>query len=372
MSYGLYDGDLHLYPQVPFFNLELMKYSTYYKQRRQIVAFSPRFEPTYYSKYLIRQDYPSKHPYSMQYKNIVYGGRAFDGENYQPLPLDIELCRPDTSLYNKIETKIVCNKETKDSFSIMRHAEHVRLSLDGKTINPKWDKQLRLESDNFGLILHDYDLGQIDGVYDLVADNLSEIINNKNGARIGMKFPMQVNTEIDLLKWLQFPPLNQYYSLQYNGILTTDHVEELKENRKLSAAQEQVVINITKNITYEDFVTTGIVKIFKSILDLRRHQLVFPLIYDRTFFTDKRWIDVLKLLDFFITHIRNNIRKDYYYTYKVPYETFYGCIKKELNKTKYGHLSYFSKEPVQRAFQFVREHNYELFKMFYEYTGEEK
>lgn len=372
MSYGLYDGDLHLYPQVPFFNLELMKYATYYKRKREIVVFTPKFNPSMYSNYIVRQDYPSRRPYSTTYTNIAYGGRAFDGEFYKPLPLDIELSKPDTAIYNKLEKKVITTRDSQFTFSTMRRAEHVRLSLDGKTINPNWDKQLRNEPNNFGLILHDYDLAAIDGVYDLIKDNLSEIINHKSGARIGMKFPMQVNSEKEMLQWLELPPLNQYYFLQYNGILTTNYAQELVNNRNQSAAQAQLLINPTKNITYEQFITTGIVDTLKSILDLRRYRLVFPLIYDKAFFTDIRWIEVLQLFDFFIRHIKKNLHKDTYFYNTVPYETFYSCIKKETNKEKYHHITYITREQAQNAFQFVREHNYELFKMFYEYTGELK
>ena len=195
MSYGLYDGDLHLYPQVPFFNLELMKYSTYYKRKHEMVIFTPEFKPSMYTYYLIRQDYPSRQPYSARYKNLIFGGRAFDGESYKPLPMDIELSKPDTSIYNKLENKIVTTNTTKNSFSTMRRAEHIRLSIDGTTIHPQWYKQLKNGQDNFGLILHDYNISAIEGVYQFLSDNLSEIISHKQGARIGMKFPVQTYSE---------------------------------------------------------------------------------------------------------------------------------------------------------------------------------
>ena len=101
MSYGLYDGDLQFYPQVPFFNLELMKLSTYYKRRREIVSLSLDFKPNMYSHFIIRQDYPFNCTYPT-YPNIEYGGRAFSSTKYKPLPLEIEVMRPDISLYNKV------------------------------------------------------------------------------------------------------------------------------------------------------------------------------------------------------------------------------------------------------------------------------
>ena len=369
MSYGLFDGDLYLYPQVPFFNLELMKYSTYYKRKREIVVFTPTFDPTHYSNYLVRQDYISRRMYSTKYNNITYGGRAFDGENYKSLPLDIELCRPDTALYNKLENKIVINGTTKNSFNTMRRAEHVRLSLDGNTINPQWDKQLKNEQNSFGLILHDYDLGSIDGARELIEDNLRDIIQFKSGARIGMKFPTQINSEIELLKWLQLPPLNQYYSLQYNNILTTQHIDELKYNRTQSAAQKQVVINIIGNTTYQEFITTGINQLLKSILDLRRHRLVFPLIYDRNFFTDIRWLKIMDLIQKFNQRTITKLYSDDYFNRVVPYETFYSFVK-TLTKEDILLGSRMPKREAAELFQFVREENYDLFVDFYEYTGE--
>lgn len=371
MSYGLYDGDLHLYPQVPFFNLELMKYSTYYKRKREIAVFTPTFKPSMYTHYLIRQDYPSRQPYSAQYKNLIFGGRAFDGTTYKPLPLDIELSKPDTLLYNKIEKEAVNSRDSKTSFNTMRRAEHVRLSLDGITIHSQWDKQLRRNQDSFGLILHDYDISAIEGVYQFLKDNLSQISPHKNGARIGMKFPVQTYTEKELLDWLQFPPLNQYYFVQYNGILTLNHIQELIDNRAESTAQKQIIINPIYGMDYTEFTTTGIIQLFQSILDLRRYRLIFPLIYDKTFFINNRWVEVLKLFDIFINHINFNINRGDYFQRVVPFETFYSYVKKEATKD-YDLHTCITKKQAQEVFQFVREHNYELFKLFYEYTGEMK
>ena len=80
MSYGLYDADLPYYP-IPFYNLELMKLSSYYKHKREIVGLSPDFSPNKYNNFIVRQDFYN--PYANHYsvENVEYGGRAFDGEN---------------------------------------------------------------------------------------------------------------------------------------------------------------------------------------------------------------------------------------------------------------------------------------------------
>ena len=56
MSVGLFDGDMSKYHQVPF-NLELMKLSSFYKKKGEIVQLSPHFSPERYGKFFYRQDY---------------------------------------------------------------------------------------------------------------------------------------------------------------------------------------------------------------------------------------------------------------------------------------------------------------------------
>ena len=369
MSYGLYDGDLKLYPRVPFFNLELMKLSTYYRNKRELVTLSLDFKPQMYSHFIVRQDYPSRTPYSSAYTNVEYGGRAFDGEFYQPFPDEIEFIRPNVDLYNKIESQVVLNQTTKNQFSVMRRAEHLRLSTDGKNISPQWDKQIRGSTNNYGLIFHDYDLGAVNGSFQFIKDNLNELIKNKPGRRIGMKFPTQLNTEESLLQWLALPNLGNYFFLQYNGILTTKHIKELKELRRTSTAIPQTTLNVTNNQNYETFITTGIIDVFKTMLDLRSEQLHFPLIYGKDFFIDKRWEDIMELICAFNNHIEHRVNRKDYYQRIAPYETFYDYIKR-ITKEQVLYGSIYPKQKARELFQFVREQNYELFCLFYEYTGE--
>ena len=371
MSYGLYDGDLKLYPRVPFFNLELMKLSTYYRNRRELVTLSTEFKPQMYSNFIVRQDYPSRSPYSTVYTNIEYGGRAFDGGIYQPLPDEIEFIRPNIDLYNKIESQIPMTTKTKSQFSVMRRAEHLRLSTDGKNISPQWKKQIRKSPNTYGLIFHDYDLGAVNGSLEFIQDNLQDLIQDSRGRRVGMKFPAQLNTEEQLLQWLALPNLGEYFFLQYNNILTLKHVAELKELNHGSSALQQTTINVTKGQDYEQFKTNGIIQVFKTMLDLRSEQLYFPLIYDKDFFIDKRWEDIMELICAFNNHIGTKINKKDYYKRIAPYETFYDYIRR-ITKEQILYGSIYPKQKARELFQFVREQNYELFYLFYEYTGEKQ
>ena len=369
MSYGLYDGDMRFYGEVPFFNLELMKLSSYYKRRREMVSLSPSFNPNLYTHFIVRQDslFPNSDIKSVN--NVSYGGRAFDGEKYKPLPLEIEVMRPDIELYNRIEASHTALK--KSSLSTMRRAEHLRLSLDGKTIWNDFEKQLRYESRRYGIIFHDYDLNELDDALNIVKDLLLEVFPTPSPRRVGMKYPVQLNSEEELVEWASLPPMGSYFYLQLNGIPTLKNIERLRELSRGTSALKQTSMNVTKNQNYETFIKTGIIELFEHILDLRRDRINFPLIFDKAFFVDSRWAEVLQLIKLFNNYIGNSILYNDYYKRVAPYESFYDFMK---GRTKEHILfgSALSKTKVQELFQFVRENNYDLFVDFYEYYGEKR
>ena len=373
MSYGLYDGDLNSYDKIPFFNLELMKMATYYRHHHEIASLSPSFSPQMYSYFIVRQDYYNSKGYphtDIPLDRLSFHGRFFDGETYKPLPLDMEICQPDVNLYDKIESEIVHNKTLKNGFSVMRRAEHIRLSLDGKTIWPSFERQLRHDPTHFGLILHDYDLGAINDSLDIVHDILNDLYRSSAFKRIGTKFPVQTNTIDSLLSWLEFNPLQQF-NVQYNGIFIPDDYEKLILVNPHTTVIEQSTINPTRNISYENFISTGIIQLFESILDLRRLHINFSLNYDKDFFTDNKWKEVMRLIQMFNQHIHYYLSDKDYMKRVAPYETFYSYVKSLTKK----HILFGSRYPKEKAaelFQFVRENNYELFVRFYEYTGESK
>ena len=103
MSYGLYDGDLPFYDRFPFLNLELMKLSTYYKKKKEIVSLTQKYMPQRFSNYIVRQDYPNPNVIYPYFKNVEFKGKAFEGVYYKPMLSEIEICQPDISLYNNIK-----------------------------------------------------------------------------------------------------------------------------------------------------------------------------------------------------------------------------------------------------------------------------
>lgn len=363
MSYGLFDADIKQYPYIPFFNLELMKISAYYKKRREIVTLSPTFSPRMYQNFILRQDFPGEDYPIIKYNNIEYGGRAFNLLKYKPLPLEIEKTKPDTFLYNKLESTYAISKNKTSAFRRMRKAEHIRISLDGKTVWSNFESQFRRENKYVGVIFHDYDLGMIDGGYELVIDILKDYKLYQDGKRIGMKFPVQVETAEDLLRWCSIKPMRNFYSIQYNGIMDTKLIDEFLEATAHTSSMIQTYYNISKNVDYNHFITQDIVVLYKQMCFLRTKGVYFSLIYDENFFQDRRWIDVITLINAF-WHSTKTLKPEYLKQIQ-GYDSMYNFVK----NLKYYKMSesYFSIQKMREVFQFVRENNYELFKLFYEY-----
>lgn len=123
MSVGLWDADKIKYPTAPL-NLELMKLSSYYKKKREIVNLSPRLEPNRYTKFIIRKDYNDGifFPDLVNYKNVEYGGYAYSNNEYFPLDPDIEKQKADVYIYERMRRNIGKEKYLIAAFEIMLRA----------------------------------------------------------------------------------------------------------------------------------------------------------------------------------------------------------------------------------------------------------
>ena len=367
MSYGLYDADLQFYP-IPFYNLELMKLSSYYKRKREIVGFSPNFSPQRYNHFIVRQDFYNPYGQSFKGTNVELGGRAFDGATYKPLPLEIERMKPDISLYDKVKPNQIKGYD-KSALSTMRRAEHIRLSLDGKTIWKDFEKQFRHSDNAFGVIFHDYNLNDIAGAQTLIKESLPSWIQHSLGRKVGMKYPIVVDNKQDLLSWVEFDALSSYFSLNHKGLIDESYLPELDEALQHNYSLRQTSVDIRGCFTNYTLVHGGIQRIFRNMINLRSHCLVFPLIYDENALIDDNWKMVMKLIFRYNKHLITMAEPEFFRRVE-PFETLYSycyaAIKQPLIKD-----AILEKETIQSIFNFVRENNYDLFKDFYEYRGGE-
>ena len=367
MSYGLYDADLPYYP-IPFYNLELMKLSSYYKRKREIVGLSPNYSPQRYNHFIVRQDFYNPYTNFPSAQNVEFGGRAFDGETYKPLPLDIEVMKPDISLYSRLNPKKVRGYDV-SALNTMRRAEHVRLSIDGKTVWNDFEKQIRHESNAYGIIFHDYNLNSIENAKEIIEDLLPRSIQYTLGRRVGMKYPVQVDSQADMVKWLSLPPMGTYFSLCHNGLIDESYIPALIDVKAQSYAIKQASVDISNSFTSDQLINGGLQRILRNIINLRSNHLIFPLYYDKNLLIDDDWKLVMELIARYNQHLVTSANSQFF-KYTEPYETLYSYCKAAI---KQYHIKepLLEKESIQHIFQFVRENDYDLFKDFYEYRGGE-
>ena len=366
MSIGLYDGDLQKYFHCPF-NLELMKIAAYYKNKNQIVSLSPTFAPERYTQFFYRKDYydgtfPEK---LMTSKNVEYGGLAFTQGIYAPMDLAIETTSPDRSIYEKVLKTYFDFKGQeglRKSYIALTNSQHLRLSLDGRTVWPEFEKQLKDIDSTSAFFFHDTDLGKIENSYEVIQDILKLRKDTILPQRVGMKFNTTINTDDDLIKWSSFYNLNNFFALEFQGLIGDEALNEVVDNIPNSRSK-QIEYNITKNLSSQnDFFLNRLPKIYHQLLFCRDNRRFFSLKYDDNFFVDKRWERVIDLLNCYIrSAARSNLQN--WTKYNSEDSLFKFCSSFEDHKYLKEN---FTKEEAKELFVFVANNNYDLFKEFYE------
>lgn len=364
MSYGIFDCDMRLYER-QFFNLELMKLSSYYKKQGQLVSCSLQFQPEYYGHYIIGKDYiDEKFNYPVyKYDNIITTGRAFAPRKYPPMDLTIEKQKPDTYIYEKvIKTKTPFLKEIdKRKYRKMLNGEHFRLSLNGTEIWQDFTKQLRHDP-RASLYVYDYDLGDIKDSFFAIKelyDFYSRYRNNQLDY-LSIKFPITIKKMSDIFDWLNF----RYSSnIIFNFNFKID--ESIEETKKYTSSNKCVInYDFTKFMDYNYFIKDGVNELYEQLYFLRTLPPVFLLKCEQEFFEDYRWYQLIQYFNRFIRSYNTlkqkfgfeAIKKDTLYSYTLR------CAK--------NHRIDFNTEEIRNLFLFVKEANYPLFKKFYEYKVE--
>lgn len=368
MSIGIEDADFSKYILVCF-NLEAMKLSAYYKKHNELVVLAPGFTPERHTKFFYRKDYDDgSFPRELlTTPNVEYGGLAFTNNKYAPLPEEIERCHPDTSLYERMRPAVMAvqSNEKKKIFNNLIEAEHCRISLDGKTIWPDYARQFHFLPTCRNLIIHDFDLGQVKDSFEVVTDILKHARTDGWATKVGMKFPVQVYNGEDLLKWASLNVNSTFYSVQYNGIIDDNAFMEWIGRNRLHAVYKQMDYVVTHpDYTEEEFTTTLINKLFHQTLIARSFRLFYRIKYDEHFFTDKNWCKVLDLMNLYINSLSGEATAKYL---QISYDdTMIDYAKGLLPVFKHHNVGPFTLQGLRETFEFVREHNYELFKDFYE------
>lgn len=352
----IYDADFFQYPGV-MPNLECAKYSAWRKKHRDIITFSNKLEPSLYTKVFYRKEYDDGlYSKLIQQPNVEYGGRAFS-DTYRPFDMEMERIYPDFDIYAKYKLLYGNGARRQEEIKTILYATHVRLSLDGQTLEPfPYD---RLQPRHPCIILHDYDLSSVPGAFELLQE-VSKMRPSGLPYKIGNKYPINIYTYEDLKKWISLPPMGTCFYIQYNGLLTDEQFIELYEKPVLG--MRQVVYNFTYGSQNEDdFIKNRLPFFYKQLLFLRSINQKILLNIDTDFFKTPQVLNLMKLLSCF--YGKTNL--EYVRPHK---QTLYNycAAAKEANISIFPWQKYIiTKEEMREAFQYIRKVNYEAFDLFY-------
>jgi hypothetical protein len=250
----------------------------------------------------------------------------------------------------------------------MMTAEHCRLSLDGKTIWEDYPRQFKNLGCARNLMLHDYDLGAIEGGFAEVKKILSKARQDGWATKVGMKFPVQVSDGQALLNWTSLNSNSTFYSLQFNGVMDDDTFNEWIGSCRQRAVYTQMDYHITAP-WYEpnEFIKNELPRIFRQVIISRSYRIFFSLKYDEGFFPDSKWEDVIRLFNYYHNSYASESQTKYYNM--IGDDTMFDFARscQDIPYDYYGEV--FSKDQIRELFVFVRENHPSLFNDFYECTA---
>lgn len=362
---GVFDYDFFTYPNVVP-NLECAKLLGFYRKKREIAVLAPKFEPERFSQFFIRKEYDDGiYPREWFKDGIVYGGRAFTKNQYQPLPLEIEHTDPDFSSYSSYidNFNTYFNKLTqdRDKLAIQRllKSRHLRLSLDEKTIDPFWLNKKIEDNNTPGFIFHDYNLGEIEGAFNWAKKRaFSRYTKNEKEKpyKIGTKYPITTSSEEDFFNWLSLPGISDFSYVQFNGFLSKEGLEKI--DSFTPSNKNRIIYNPVYGCSSEnDFLKNRLLEFYEQVLFLRRDSKEISLIYEEKNIQSE---DLEKFINFLNLYLHLGAHKVKGETYTLT--SYIKILKKRGVLPLRGIDEIF----LRRYYQKIREVNYECFKLFYE------
>lgn len=238
----------------------------------------------------------------------------------------IEKCVPDKSIYEKYRLKFGETNKLVAAFDVMMRAEHLRLSLDGKTIWPNYEKQLDLGNTSRTLFFHDYNIDNIEGGREEVIRLMEKIENGAVTGFLAMKFPVVIDKYEDLLFWSQFKSTGSFYNLEYRGPLSDEELYDYIKMQSLKSNPSKIDYVVTANFKDEnDFLIRGLSQIYNQVLFLRMNRTKILLKYDNDFFVDKRWERLIDLFNCFLT-VTIKLSRDWF-NRVIDYDSLYSFAR---------------------------------------------
>lgn len=359
MSIGLFDADMAHYKQTCF-NLELMKMASYYYRKGEVTVLSPSFSPERYTKFIYRMDYDHDVPNLIR-PNIEYGGFAFSNDVYFPLPQDIEYSFPNVHIYEKMRPNFD-TRAGKKNFSLMLNAYHTRLSLDGATVQNKYDYIFKQDKPGRSIILHDRDITGIKD-YSLAIKDIIASPSVTSNIHIGNKFPIQIRSDDQFEEWINIPTSPDFTTFQIRHLMSDEFIVNILNQRYPNVSSIDYVVTAS-SYDENDFFERVLPVIYKQSVFFRHNRRKISLKYESNFFSDERGEMLVRMLNSFIGIMqktkKENIR-DYFYDVDSMYRH-----AKQLKRLPYLTKDFIDKDQARSVFEYTAEKCPQVFKDFYE------
>lgn len=364
---GVHDYDFFNYEHV-IPNIDCAKYLTYYRNHHTIAALVPQFTPERYTTFIVRKEYDDGiYPKKLFLPNVEYGGRVFTVDQTKPLPPEIEATIPNMHIYDQYYKCFGPLKSDQATFNRILNCAHMRLAPDGEHL-----MEASAFSDYFhkgitGIFLHDYDLAALKA-YDVISEmQRRRKFIYKDEIRpypVGNKYPIRIYSSDELQNWLKVVTIPNGLLLEYNGLMTDEVLYNLCQQNKRMA--RQVYYNISSGCTDEnDFFVNRLRKIFIQTLFLRKSGIKILLKYEDDFFKTHELKKFIELLNCWLSF-------NWFEDCMPRYQTLYHLCSKNASM-RYVTWAFktitVSVDEMRQIFQYFRERDYSIFKMFYEWDS---
>ncbi len=360
---GVFDSDYFHYTNV-MPNLECAKLVTYYRNHNEIAVLTSQPNYDKFSKVYYRKEYNDGiFPKDLIRDKCEYGGRAFSPNRYVPLPKEIEMTAPNMHVYDSVVKYFNPLITYQRLFARILNCAHIRLAPYGEVLPEKQLRKMMPEKYS-GIFLHDYDIASLDA-FELIKSFSEErtfrLSGEPNPYPVGNKYPIKIYSSEELQKWSSLTVLPNLFYLEYCGLIDNTVLQNLcLDNRRMA---RQIDYNITYGCSSEnEFLVQRLPKIFLQVLLLRKLKTRFLLTYDEGFFVTPELETLIRLW--------NNWLRSQWQKGQLKYETLvdycHGYIKQKENFwfTRFLEVDL---EDVRKSFLYIREKNYDLFKMFYQW-----
>lgn len=361
---GLFDADVSEFGVLPF-NLELMKLASYYKSQKRETHLLEEFTPQKYDLIYLRRDFLDEVDLSnfLAEKKVIAGGYYFTRGMYVPFSEEIEDSYPDKSIYMRYANET--NNWRQNLFKASMESEHLRLSLDNHTIDPNYKKFLNYGERTKRVLLHDYNLSLISGSFEEI-NRLSRNYGDKRKQTISIdfKYPIQVDTVEDLMKWTSPHFVTNLYSIQVNGIMSNELVQQIIEQKRKKGVISVLLYMITDpEMEEEIFIKEIAPLVFWQVGVFAHAGIGVRLSFVQNYFSDERYTRLLDLFNYYGKSILTT------YALRTGTEARLDSLANFCRKLDEEPNPMFpaglTKVEARELFKFVYDKNKELFKLFY-------